>query len=83
MNINKITTSACRFCRYYKPVGRRGGSCQMLGVPVQSSWKACALATPPFETDFLQLEELLDLETSLLEIDSLTSSKQATVATKL
>lgn len=39
---------ACRHCRHYSPEGRRGGSCQILNVEVRSSWKACALATPPF-----------------------------------
>jgi hypothetical protein len=39
---------ACRHCRHYVPEGRRGGSCQILNVVVQSSWKACALAIPPF-----------------------------------
>lgn len=40
--------SACRYCQFYKPTGRRGGSCQMLGVSVQSGWKACHLGTTKF-----------------------------------
>jgi hypothetical protein len=40
--------SACRYCRYYQPEGRRGGCCQMLGAPVQGSWKACELSLPAF-----------------------------------
>ena len=62
-----FTTSACRFCRNYKPEGRRGGSCELLGVPVESNWAACSLAAPPFENTFKNLEELLHLESALLE----------------
>ncbi|MGL6344601.1 MAG: hypothetical protein ACRC80_36310 [Waterburya sp.] len=60
-----FSTSACRYCRFYKPEGRRGGSCQQLGVPVQSSWKACAFASHPFETTFKKLEDILHLESSI------------------
>lgn len=49
-------TSACRYCRHYQPEGRRGGSCQQLGVPVQASWKACSLALPPFAPSWETLE---------------------------
>ncbi|MEL6582046.1 MAG: hypothetical protein AAFQ14_20045 [Cyanobacteria bacterium J06621_12] len=59
------STSACRFCRYYEPEGRRGGSCQMLGVPVQSSWSACSLALPPFETTLTKLENIFQLKTTI------------------
>ncbi len=48
MKSQNFLTSACRYCRYYQPEGRRGGMCQQLGVQVQGSWKACALALPPF-----------------------------------
>jgi hypothetical protein len=60
-----FSTSACRYCRFYKPEGRRGGSCQQLGVPVESSWKACAFASSPFETTLKKLEDILYLETSI------------------
>ena len=59
--INSLT-SVCRHCRSYKPEGRRGGSCQMLGVPVQGSWKACTLASSPFETTLKKLEDIFHLE---------------------
>ncbi|MEL6928223.1 MAG: hypothetical protein AAFO95_06290 [Cyanobacteria bacterium J06600_6] len=68
-----FSTSACRYCRYYEPEGRRGGSCQLLGVPVESSWKACSFATSPFETTLEKLENILQLETSV----SLTSTNTA------
>lgn len=65
MNEMNFSTSACRYCRFYEHQGRRGGSCQMLGVPVQSSWKACAFASPPFDTTLKKLEDIFQLETSI------------------
>jgi hypothetical protein len=59
-----FSATACRYCRYYNPEGRRGGSCQKLGVPVQSNWNACLLASSPFETTWENLEEILLLENS-------------------
>lgn len=53
----------------------------MLGVPVKSNWKACSLACSPFDTNFLHLEEIFNLETSLLE-PSLSSQKQAGAVSK-
>ena len=67
-------TSACRYCRFYNPEGRRGGSCQMLGVPVQSNWKACSLASPPFETTLKKLEDIFQLETPI----EMASNRKAT-----
>ena len=71
MKDNNFLTSACRFCRHYQPQGRRGGSCQILGVPVESSWEACVLASPAFDTTLenieKSLEDILHLENSLLE----------------
>ncbi|QSJ15352.1 hypothetical protein JYQ62_26370 [Nostoc sp. UHCC 0702] len=54
-------TSACRYCRHYKPEGRRGGMCQQLGGPVQASWKACSLALPPFAPSWESLEDAWSL----------------------
>ncbi|WP_204102637.1 MULTISPECIES: hypothetical protein [Spirulina sp. CCY15215] len=48
MNTEKLLTSACRCCTFYSPEGRRGGTCQQLGVPVKGCWKACSLAAHPF-----------------------------------
>jgi hypothetical protein len=50
-------TSACRYCRYYQPQGRRGGMCHQLSAPVQSGWKACALAIPAFAPSWESLED--------------------------
>jgi hypothetical protein len=57
----KSLTSACRYCHYYKPEGRRGGVCQQLGAPVQGSWKACPLAIPPFAPSWESLEDVWSL----------------------
>ena len=65
MNEIQFSTSDCRHCRFYEPEGRRGGSCQMLGVPVQGRWKACPLASSPFDTTLKKLEDIFQLETSM------------------
>lgn len=65
MNTTTFLTSSCRYCRYYQSQGRRGGTCQQLGVPVQSKWKACALAAYPFTSTWENLEEVVRLEKSL------------------
>ncbi len=65
MKTANFLTSSCRYCRYYHPEGRRGGMCQQLGVPVQSGWKACALAARPFSAPWESLEEVVHLENSL------------------
>lgn len=52
MKSNDAFTSNCRHCRFYSPEGRRGGHCSQLNVAVQSTWKACSLATPIFEPDW-------------------------------
>jgi hypothetical protein len=57
----KFLTSACRYCHYYKPEGRRGGLCQQLGAPVLGSWKACSFALPPFAPTWESLEDVWSL----------------------
>jgi hypothetical protein len=61
MNNSPDSISACRYCRYYSPQGRRGGTCQQLGVPVQACWKACSLAVSPFASDWQDLEKILSI----------------------
>jgi hypothetical protein len=72
MEETNILNLSCRHCRYYQPEGRRGGLCQQLGVSVDSKWKACTLASFPFEnvfpdldTTLTTLEEIVYLETAL------------------
>ena len=60
-----FSTSACRYCGFYQPEGRRGGSCQRLGVPVEGSWKACVFASHPFETTLKKLEDIFQLPTAV------------------
>lgn len=50
MSIKKNTIAKCGACRFYTPVGRRGGECSQLSVPVQSAWKGCCLAQSPFKS---------------------------------
>ncbi len=57
----KFLASACRYCRHYQPEGRRGGTCQQLGAPVQGTWKACSLALPPFAPSWETLEDAWSL----------------------
>ena len=65
MKTKNFLTSACRYCRYYNPEGRRGGMCQQLGVPVQAKWNACVLAAPPFASTWDSLEQIAFLNKSL------------------
>ncbi|QZZ22278.1 hypothetical protein J5X98_07785 [Leptothermofonsia sichuanensis E412] len=59
MNSSTFSAPACRHCRYYLPEGRRGGYCQQLNVAVQSGWKACSLAIPPFAPAWENLEQIM------------------------
>ena len=73
-------SSSCRYCRFYKPEGRRGGSCHQLGVPVQGSWKACTFASHPFETTVKKLEDMFQLPTAIeMSSDSQLASKMAKI----
>jgi hypothetical protein len=58
MTNQNCLTSACRYCRFYKPEGLQGGACQQLGVFVHSDWKACQLALPAFASTWENAEEL-------------------------
>ncbi len=49
MSSKKGEIARCGACRFYAPVGRRGGECSQLSVPVQSGWKACCLVESPFK----------------------------------
>ncbi|MDZ8067983.1 MAG: hypothetical protein RMY64_20540 [Nostoc sp. DedQUE08] len=72
----KVLASACRYCRHYQPEGRRGGTCQQLGAPVQATWKACSLALPPFAPSWETLEDawgLPDASPVLTSCQSLAS----------
>ena len=50
--------SACRCCRHYRPEGRRGGQCGLLGVEVQADWSVCPFAVPPFAPSWERMEGL-------------------------
>ena len=48
MTRQNCLTSACRYCRFYRPEGMQGCVCQQLGVSVLSDWKSCQLGLPAF-----------------------------------
>lgn len=50
---------ACRHCKFYLPEGRRGGNCKKLSAPVQSNWKACTLALPPFAPSWENIDNMM------------------------
>ena len=58
MSNQNCLTSACRYCRFYRPEGIHGGACQQLGVQVQSDWKSCQLGLPAFANTWENAEEL-------------------------
>jgi hypothetical protein len=58
MNDQNCITSACRYCRFYKPEGMHGGACQQLNVPVRSDWKACQLGLPAFSNNWENADSL-------------------------
>lgn len=51
---------SCRHCSFYRSEGRRGGSCQKLGVPVQGSWGVCPLAVSPFKPNLKNLPGMVN-----------------------
>ncbi|WP_081599258.1 hypothetical protein [Prochlorothrix hollandica] len=62
MNSHSSLTSACRYCRFYTPEGRRGGRCERLDVGVLGQWQACTLAMPPFSESWSSLKPLSSLQ---------------------
>ena len=65
MRTANFLTSSCRHCRYYQSEGRRGGTCRVLGVPVQAGWSSCSLSARPFNSVWEDLETIVDLEHAL------------------
>ena len=65
MRTANFLTSSCRHCRYYQSEGRRGGTCRLLGVPVQAGWSSCSLSARPFNAVWEDLETIVDLEHAL------------------
>lgn len=77
MKTFKCSTSACQFCRYYQIEGRRGGTCQQLGVPVKANWKACSLALPPFAPSWENFEKIWLDDQHLLREDLAVNCSQS------
>jgi hypothetical protein len=76
MKTATFLTSSCRYCRYFHSEGRRGGTCQQLGVPVESDWKACVLATHAFITPWEHCETVAQLEKSFSLASSEATQKE-------
>jgi hypothetical protein len=64
--------SSCRHCSFYRSEGRRGGSCQQLGVPVQGNWSICPLAVPPFQPSWKNLPGMVSWQA--FDLDAEVSS---------
>jgi hypothetical protein len=78
MTNQNCITSACRYCRFYRPEGLHGGACQQLGVSVRSEWKACQLGLPAFANTWENAEELA---TANRQVTDLVPHSQAMVMT--
>jgi hypothetical protein len=61
MKTSNRLVSTCRYCRYYKSEGRRGGTCQLLDGSVHGGWKACHLAISAFAPSWENLEDIMNL----------------------
>jgi hypothetical protein len=72
MKTTNLLVSACRYCRYYKSQGRRGGTCQLLDVSVHGGWKACALAIPAFAPSWENLEDMMNLPDAIPALAEVT-----------
>lgn len=83
MKTSNCQAFACRHCRYYTPVGRRGGNCQQLDVPVRGGWKACSLAMPPFAPSWEGLEGIMKLHQEVLRVTDPISLTQVLQSTQL
>ncbi len=70
MTNQNCLTSACRYCRFYRPEGLHGGACQQLNVSVSSEWKACQLALPAFATDWDNVEEFAHRQAEVTQVIS-------------
>lgn len=65
MKPENFLTSTCRCCNHYTPEGRRGGTCNQLGVAVRGCWTACCLGAPAFAQSISLKQEINHLEQSL------------------
>ena len=74
MKTRNDLTSACRYCRFYNPEGRRGGMCEQLGVPVRGAWKSCSLAIPAFSPTWETLEEIMSLPEEAIKLEEALNS---------
>lgn len=74
MSIQKSKIARCSACRFYTPVGRRGGECSQFGVPVQSTWTVCCLVESPFQTPTKMSDSDIKLTKVAIEKEVATES---------
>jgi hypothetical protein len=49
MNYLNRSTSSCRCCKHFTPLGQRGGTCGLLNnCLVKGDWKACSFSNAAF-----------------------------------
>jgi hypothetical protein len=82
MTIQNCLTSACRYCRFYRPEGMHGGTCQQLNVSVRSDWKSCQLGLPAFANTWENAEQLAIANRQPLP-QTLTTQEITTVGAEL
>lgn len=79
MNDQNCITSACRYCRFYRPEGMHGGTCQQLNVSVRSNWKACQLGLPAFANSWENAEQLATANRQVVTMPALKSEEVSVV----
>jgi hypothetical protein len=83
MTNQNCLTSVCRYCRFYRPDGLRGGACEQLGVSVHSDWTACQLALPAFASTWNNAEELATANWQVDLPQVITAKEQITTVSNL
>jgi hypothetical protein len=80
MNDQNCITSACRYCRFYRPEGMHGGTCQQLNVSVRSNWKACQLGLPAFANSWENAEQLATANRQVVTAPTLKIEEVSVIA---
>ena len=75
-------TSACRYCRFYRPEGLHGGACQQLNVSVRSDWKACQLGLPAFGNSWENADQLAAANRTV-EVPQIIHNEKVTMVVEL
>lgn len=81
MSMQKSEIVRCGACRFYTPIGRRGGECSQFSVPVQSTWASCCLAKSPFQKVTKISDSDIKLTASKVTVDRKVVAESASVPT--